>query len=311
MRRKPDWRRDLGKHFPEAKFDEPLKRHTTFRIGGPADALLSVKNPDELIRLFRFTRSHKIPVFFLGWGSNLLVRDGGIRGVVLKLKGEFEKISFFPGGRVRAGAAVRLPNLVLRCADKGLAGSEPLVGVPGTVGGAVVMNAGTRDGEIGDFVRSVDVFDEKALKIKRLTRSRIRFQYRKSSLGRRLVLSTELELKAGSKVDIIQRVRKFQQIRLKTQPVHSFNVGSIFKNPPGRFVAQLIQEAGLKGREFRGARVSPKHANFIENDRRASAADVLGLVEIIRSTVRENTGVELELEMKVVGEAAQTPYGSA
>ncbi|PCI36563.1 MAG: UDP-N-acetylenolpyruvoylglucosamine reductase, partial [Elusimicrobia bacterium] len=190
-------------------------------------------------------------------------------------------------------------------------GTEPLVGVPGTVGGALVMNAGTRDGEIGDLVHSVDVFDPETLTIKRLSKSRIRFRYRKSSLGRRIVLSSELELKAGSKVDILKRVRHFQQIRLKTQPVHSFNVGSIFKNPPGRFVAKLIQDAGLKGREYRGARISPKHANFIENDRRARATDVLGLVEIVRRTVRESSGVELELEMKVVGEAAEAAHGSA
>jgi len=301
--RKQGWCSDLRKLFPDAKFNEPLRRHTTFRIGGPADALVTAKSSDDLVRLFKFSRSRRIPIFFLGFGSNLLIQDGGIRGIVLKLKGDFDKIAFLGEGRVRAGSAVRLPNLVLRCADKGLAGSEPLVGVPGCVGGALVMNAGTRDGEIGDLVRWVEVFDAKTLKVKRLTKSRIRFRYRKSSLGRSLVLSTELELKVGSKVDIIQRVRNFQQIRLKTQPVHSFNVGSIFKNPPGHFVAKLIQEAGLKGLENGGARVSPKHANFFENDRRASASDVLGLVKTVREAVRQRAGVELELEMKVVGES--------
>jgi UDP-N-acetylmuramate dehydrogenase len=305
--RKGDWKRDFRKLFPGAKFEEPLKRHTTFRIGGPADAFLSVECVEDLAKLYRFSRRRRVPLFLIGWGSNLLVRDGGVRGIVFKLKGDFDRIQFLGGGRVRAGAAVRLPNLVLRCAERGLAGAESLVGVPGTVGGALVMNAGTRDGEIGDLVRSVDFFDLKTLKPGRLTRSRIRFRYRSSSLSRRFLLSTELELKAGSKVDIIGRVKKYQQIRLKTQPVHSFNVGSIFKNPPGRFVAQLIQEAGLKGRKHGGARVSPKHANFIENDRRATAADVLELVEIVRGAIRERAGVELELEMKVVGEPAQAP----
>lgn len=302
---KSDWRDGLRTLFPSAKFDEPLKRYTTFRIGGPADAFVVAQTTDDLVRLFRFTARRRVPVFLIGWGSNLLIQDGGIRGVVLQLKGEFDRVEFLGGGRVRAGAAVRLPNLVLRCAEKGLAGGEPLVGVPGTVGGALVMNAGTRDGEIGDLVRTVDFFDAKVLAPKRLTRSRIRFRYRGSSLAGKFLLSTELELKAGDKVDIIQRVKKYQQIRLKTQPVHSFNVGSTFKNPPGHFVARLIEEAGLKGREFGGARVSPKHANFFENDRRATASDVLGLVELVRREIRERFGVELELEMKVVGEPAQ------
>jgi len=302
---KRNWRDGLRSLFPDAKFDEPLKKYTTFKIGGPADAFVVAKTLDDLVRLFGFARSRRLPVFLIGWGSNLLVLDGGIRGVVLQLKGDFDRVEFFGEGCVRAGAAVRLPNLVLRCAQRGLAGSEPLVGVPGTVGGALVMNAGTRDGEIGDLVRSIEYFDPETLSVRRLTRSRIRFQYRRSSLGGKFLVSTELELKAGDKVDIIGRVKKYQQIRLKTQPVHSYNVGSTFKNPPGLFVARLIEEAGLKGTEFGGARVSLKHANFFENDRRATASDVLGLVDLVRREILERRGVKLELEMKVVGEPAE------
>lgn len=300
---KAAWRGELAALFPDARFDEPMSRHTTFRIGGPADALVSAGSAARLAELYRFARARALEVFPLGFGSNLLVRDGGLRAVVVQLTGEFEAVRFEGERSVWAGAGVRLPQLVLQCAERGLAGSEPLVGVPGTVGGALVMNAGTRDGEIGDLVRAVDVLDPESLRPLRLPKEKLSFSYRHSSLGGTLVLGGLLELKAGDKVVILSRVRDFQSRRLKTQPVHSFNVGSVFKNPPGRFVARLIQEAGLKGRAVGGARVSPKHANFIENHAGASARDVLALVEKIREAVRARAGIELELEMQVVGDA--------
>jgi len=298
---RPEARRELSRLFKDARFDEPLRRYTTFRIGGTADAFVTARNDEDLVRLHRFIKKRRTPMFVIGWGSNLLIRDGGIRGIVLHLSGDFGSVRFPEPGVVEAGAAVRLPQLVLKCAKKGLAGTEPLVGVPGTVGGALVMNAGTRDGEIGDLVECVYVFDPERLERVRLTRSRIRFRYRSSSLKRRLVLGCRLSLKGADPSAIIDRVKGYQQVRLRTQPVHSFNVGSVFKNPPGHFVAKLIEEAGLKGFALGGARVSPKHANFIENSSRAKASDVLALVEKIQSTVLERTGIELELEMKVVG----------
>lgn len=303
----PAWRAQLARIFPDALFDEPMSKHTTFRIGGPADAYVAVRDEEGLAALHRFAREKRLPVFALGWGSNLLVRDGGIRGIVLRLRGEFEKVRFPAPGLVRAGAGVRIPQLVVRCAAKGLAGTEPLVGVPGTVGGALVMNAGTREGEIGDLVREVEVLGEDGLAVERLPRERVRFEYRASSLAGRLVLGATLELKGGDKGDIIRRVKENQLKRLRTQPIHTYNVGSVFKNPPGRFVAQLIEQAGLKGRESGGARVSPMHANFIENHRKARAADVLRLVDLIREDVLRRHGVELELEMKVVGEETSCP----
>lgn len=288
--------------FPQARFDEPLSRHTTFRIGGPADCYVEPRSVGELSALMRLARARRLPVLFLGFGSNLLVRDGGIRGVVSRLRGGFEKIEFLDEGRVAAGAAVRVPKLVSRCAERGLAGSEPLVGVPGTVGGALVMNAGTRDGEIGDLVLEVSVLDPPTFRERRLPAGKLRFEYRSSSLEGRVVLGCVLQLKPGDKGDIMGRVRKYQQTRLRTQPIHTYNVGSTFKNPPGRFVARMIEEAGLKGASCGGARVSPLHANFIENFSKARASDVLELVRRIRERVKALSGVELELEMKVVGE---------
>jgi len=219
------------------------------------------------------------------------------------LRGEFEEMEFLPGHRVRAGAGVRVPQLVAACAERGLTGPEPIVGVPGTVGGALVMNAGTREGEIGPLVEEVSAFDRGTLEPRTLPRSALRFDYRRSNLENLVVTGVTLVLKPGDKADIIKRVQQLQQRRLQTQPIHTFNVGSTFKNPPGRFAAQMIEDAGLKGFSVGGARVSPKHANFFENFRDATAADVLALVEKVRGAVREKYGVELELEMKVVGEA--------
>jgi UDP-N-acetylmuramate dehydrogenase len=302
-----DWKDELSRLLPGVRFDEPLSSHTTFRIGGPADALVEPRDRGELVGLHRFARERGLGVFALGWGSNLLVRDGGIRGIVLRLSGEFERIDFPGAGAVEAGAAARLPTLVMRCAERALSGLEPLVGVPGTFGGALVMNAGTREAEIGSFVREVEVLDLERLEPVRLPAAQLRFSYRSSSLAGRLVLGGRLELPPGDKDVIIGRVRENQSRRKRTQPIHTFNVGSTFKNPPGRFAAQLIEESGLKGRSVGGARVSPLHANFIENERGATAADVLALVEVVRGAVRERFGVELELEMKVVGEAAPGP----
>ncbi|MBI4422117.1 MAG: UDP-N-acetylmuramate dehydrogenase [Elusimicrobia bacterium] len=297
------WAGEFRSLFPHARLDEPLSRHTTFHIGGPADAFVALHDEEQLARCFRFARERGLPVFLLGRGSNLLVRDRGLRGVTARLKGDFERLEFLPGTRVRAGAGARLPQLVLACAERGLAGAETLVGVPGTVGGGLVMNAGTREGEIGPLVRRVRLFDPERLEGRWLEAAEISFSYRRSSLENRVILVGELELKAGSKVDILRRVQQHQQRRQQTQPIHTFNVGSVFKNPPGRFVAQLIQEAGLKGLRQGGAKVSELHANFIENDQGATAADVLSLVANLRARVRERFGVELDLEMKVVGEA--------
>jgi UDP-N-acetylmuramate dehydrogenase len=230
------------------------------------------------------------------------VRDRGVRGIVLRLAGEFSSVDFLAGGLVRSGAAVRVPQLVVACAERGLAGLEPIVGVPGTVGGALAMNAGTRDGEIGPFVLEVEAVDPEALVVRKLSGSQLEFSYREGPLKNLVALSCVLQLKPGVKGDIMTVVGRYQQKRQQTQPIHTFNVGSTFKNPPGRFAAQMIEQLGLKGHAIGGARVSPLHANFIENFAGAKASDVLALVDLIRERARANFGVGLELEMRVVGE---------
>jgi len=297
-----DWRKKIKDSLPNAKLDEPLARYTTFRIGGPADCYVELGSSKELETLMKLANEFSQPVMFIGFGSNLLVLDGGVRGIVARLRGDFEKIEFLAEEKVRAGAAVRVPQLVTACASMGLCGDESLVGIPGTVGGALVMNAGTREGEIGPLVKEVEVFDPQALSVTKISDAGLEFRYRHSNLESRIVLGCVLQLKRGDKVDIMKRVQSYQQKRLQTQPIHTFNVGSTFKNPPGRFVAKLIEEAGLKGTSIGGARISPMHANFIENFSNAKASDVLELVGRVQDRIRQAHGIGLELEMKVVGE---------
>lgn len=296
-----DWIEELERAGLSPLRDEPLARHTSFKIGGPADAFVTARSREQAAASLRIARAAGVPVFFLGWGSNLLVRDGGLRGLVLELGGDFEKLEFPGPELVRAGAAVRVPQLVVSCAERGLTGLEPIVGVPGAVGGALVMNAGTREGEIGPFVEEVETLDFEGNPAV-IARSALNFEYRSSNLGKSLVLSALLRLKRGVKADIMALVVRQQQKRLQTQPIHTFNVGSTFKNPPGLFAAQMIEQSGLKGHAVGGARVSPMHANFIENFAGAKASDVLALVDLISERVRADSGVKLELEMRIVGE---------
>jgi UDP-N-acetylmuramate dehydrogenase len=297
-----DWRASLKSSVPGARFDEPLARYTTFKIGGPADAFVDARNISEVMSVLRVARDAGVPLFVLGWGSNVLVRDRGVRGIVLRLSGEFSSVEFLDGGLVRAGAAVRAPQLVVACAERGLSGLEPLVGVPGSVGGALAMNAGTRDGEIGPLVEEVLAADPEALDVRTLPKPQLTFSYRAGPLKNLVALAVLLRLKPGDKRDIMAVVARYQRKRQQTQPIHTFNVGSTFKNPPGRFAAQMIEELGLKGHVIGGARVSPLHANFIENFAGAKASDVLALVDLIRERARAIFGVGLELEMRIVGE---------
>jgi UDP-N-acetylmuramate dehydrogenase len=301
VKRSMDWIGELERAGLSPVRDEPLSRHTSFKIGGPADAFVTAKTREQAAASLRIAKTAGVPVFFLGWGSNLLVRDGGIRGLVLALGGDLERIGFPGPELVRVGAAARVPQLVVSCAENGLSGLEPIVGVPGCVGGALVMNAGTREGEIGPFVEEVETLDSEGGPGV-IARSALKFGYRSSNLGKSLVLSALLRLKRGVKADIMAVVARQQQKRLQTQPIHTFNVGSTFKNPPGLFAAQMIERSGLKGHAVGGARVSPMHANFIENFAGAKASDVLALVDLISERVRAESGVKLELEMRIVGE---------
>jgi UDP-N-acetylmuramate dehydrogenase len=282
------------------KLDEPLSKHTSLAIGGPADYYVEPHTREELIALRKVTESHQLPVFFLGAGSNILVSDRGVRGLVIHLQGGFRQ-AVFDGKTVKAGAGAWMPTLVRQCAERGLSGIEPLVGVPGTIGGGLVMNAGTREGVLGDVVHTVEVLDE-AAQVRVLNQDALQFQYRRSSLANVWVLSATLRLNAAEKGFIMARIDELLQYRARTQPLGTSNCGSVFKNPEGFAAAQLVEKAGFKGSRCGGAQVSERHANFIINAGGATAQDVRTVMQQIQEKVFEKFGVQLEPEIKLVGE---------
>lgn len=276
-----------------------MSGHTTLGIGGPAKWYAEPQAVSDLTKLLEFAREKNLRVFFVGAGSNLLVSDNGIQGLVIRLRGDFERFEII-GEEVRAGAGVLLPVLIKTCAEKGLGGAEPLIGVPGTIGGALAMNAGTRDLEIGQVTKAVEVLDS-AGRLTTLSLEAIHFKYRSSSLVKEIICFATLQLKRKEKGDIMQTIEKLLSFRRETQPIGTKNVGSIFKNPEGYFAAQLIEKAGFKGMRKGYAQVSPKHANFIVNLGGAKAQDVQDLIEEIRKGVKEKFGVNLETEIKLIG----------
>ncbi len=290
---------DFRSAVPGLKTQEPLSEHTTLRVGGPADYYAEVHTLAELLALRHFSQSQRIPVFFLGAGSNLLVSDAGVRGLVVHLLGDFRNMEFH-GTAVQVGAGVLLPTLAKQAAEKGLSGVESLIGVPGTVGGGLVMNAGTREGWIGDVVQSVQVLGRDD-QIEERAQGACHFAYRHSNLEGEWVVGARLILKSDEPASIMKRLDELLQYRTRTQPLTTANCGSVFKNPPEGPAAQWIEKAGLKGMMRGGARVSERHANFIVTNETAKAQDVYDLIRHIQETVQKQSGVRLETEVKLVG----------
>ena len=281
------------------RVDEPLSKHTSLRIGGPASYFLELRNIEELTNVVEFSQKENLDSFVLGEGTNVLFSDEGFGGLVVQLKGEFEKLSI-EGNQVTAGAGVKVNNLVEKLAKRGLAGLEFASGIPGSVGGAIVTNAGTRMGWIGDVVKEIKIFSDGKVKI--LNREEIDFSYRHCELpDKAIVLEVKLGLKNGKKSDIINKIKESLKERKRNQPVSTLNAGCVFRNPETCEAGKLIETAGLKGVRFGDAEVSKKHANFIINCGRAKAKDVYNLIEKIRKTVKEKFDIDLELELKVVG----------
>jgi UDP-N-acetylmuramate dehydrogenase len=280
--------------------DAPLAPYTSFRIGGPASFLLMPVDREDLKAAMTFSRDAAMPVQVLGGGSNTLVRDGGFRGVAIHLKAfqALERTS----DTVTAGAGVRVSRLLAFCAREGLTGLEILSGVPGTVGGAVWGNAGAWGGATADCLAAVEIVTA-AGEERVLRRQDIPFRYRASGLPvGSVVVQAAFALAPGDPTAIRRRISGYLVRRNASQPVEFRSAGSIFKNPPGAYAGQLVEQVGLKGTRIGGAMISAKHGNFIVNLGGARAADVLALVALARARVREATGIELELEMRVVGE---------
>lgn len=291
---------DLLTACPSLRRQEPLSRHTSFGIGGPADYYADVTTLVELKALRQVVTCHQVPTFFLGAGSNLLVSDLGIRGLVLHLQGDFRKVDF-DGPRAHVAAGVWMPTLVKQAAERGLGGIESLIGIPGTIGGGLVMNAGTREGVLGDVVETVEVLDGQG-NLEKYSRDALGFGYRHSKAQGWWIVGATLLLRPEERSSIISKVEALLQYRARTQPLATSNCGSVFKNPPNEAAARLIEQAGLKGFALGGARVSDRHANFIVNEKEATAADVRALIHVIQKRVKEKFAIDLEPEVKLVGD---------
>ncbi|HKA90282.1 MAG TPA: UDP-N-acetylmuramate dehydrogenase [Haliangiales bacterium] len=286
----------------ELRLDEPMSRHTTLRIGGPADAWVAPRTIDELERILAACAGEGVPVAAVGGGSNLLVLDGGVRGLVVstRLLRRLERLG--PTG-VIVEAGVSTGKALHAATEWELGGVEFLGGVPGSVGGGLVMNAGTYLGEFKDVtveVASVRIADGALV---RRDNAACGFRYRGSDLPRdEVVVEATLRLRPRPRGEIEAEVRTLRDRRHEREPKGLPNAGSIFKNPPGDYAGRLIEACGLKGRRVGGAEVSPKHANWIVNVGAARAADVLELIDIVRESVKERHGIDLELEVKVLGD---------
>ncbi|SFS84977.1 UDP-N-acetylmuramate dehydrogenase [Paenibacillus sp. BC26] len=283
-------------------FNKPLSEFTTWKIGGPADVLIIPNNEDQLVSVVRLLHKHGVQWTNLGRGSNMLVSDKGIRGVVIQPGEAFDYVRF-DGTLVHAGAAYSFIKLSVLAAKEGLSGLEFAGGIPGSVGGAVYMNAGAHGSDVSRIFKSADIVLETG-ELVRYGIEDMKFTYRHSCLHERpgIVVGAVFELEQGERKDIMSTTSTYKQRRLLTQPLQLPCAGSVFRNPPNDFAARLIQEAGLKGMRCGGAEISNLHANFIVNTGQAKAEDVLTLMKTIQSTVKDKFGVELVAEVLVMGE---------
>jgi UDP-N-acetylmuramate dehydrogenase len=304
-------RQALQKAFgSRVRFDEPLSRHTSFRIGGPAEVWVEVTDALEIRRVQAFAAATALPLFVLGGGTNVLVSDRGVRGIVLHLGRPLAALQWRANGtgqHVRAGAAAPLKRLVNEAIDRDLSGLEFAEGIPGTVGGGLLMNAGAFGGEIADVVELVEGVDA-AGEVEQLPRSALNFGYRQFDLPPGFIVTHLQFLLQPDDGDAIRARRTEAKRRREThQPLGYPNAGSVFKNPPGQFAARLLEVAGLKGCRRGGAMFSHQHANFIVNVAGATAADVRGLIQEATRRVREMSGVRLEPEIRLVGDWGESP----
>lgn len=289
-----------------AKFNEPLAPYLAYRVGGPADILVFPKTEEDLVWISRTAQEKNLPLTVVGTGTNLLVCDGGIRGIVLSLSQSFQEITPFYADNekihVKVGGGVSKPAFLEWSIQQGLTGLEFSSGVPGTIGGGIFMNAGTKYGCYGDILKELRVFDFRR-GAQSLAREQLHFGYREQNAVKdSLVLWAAFELKRGNGALVRKEVERIVQERAEKQPLDFPSCGSTFKNPEGFSAGRLIEKAGLKGLRVGGAEISLKHANFILNKGNAKAADILELIRIIKERVLKEFGVPLECEVVVLGE---------
>ena len=303
--------KDLSRFWPgKILWDSPMSQFSTLKVGGPAEAVISVENTEDLKKLHLWLKENNIDWWIVGRGSNILVPDNGLAGVIIVLEGEFRSIEKLSGEHyssddekvlIRAGGGCSLAKLVGYCTAQSLTGLEFGIGIPGSIGGAIVMNAGAWGYEIGSLVDSVILMDNDSNILTKQGKS-LGFIYREWSLEKHtILLSATFALKTGNKDDIKAACRKYQELRHEKQPIAEASAGSFFKNPPDDSAGRLIEEAGLKGFSIGGAKVSEKHANFIINTGTASAANILDLMHVIQQKVQKRFGIKLEPEVHILG----------
>jgi UDP-N-acetylmuramate dehydrogenase len=284
------------------KENEPMQYHTSFHIGGPADLLILPRSIEEVKCVVTYCHRNAIPLLVIGRGSNLLVRDKGFRGVVMKLADNFRE-THNESEQIHAQAGISLYELTRIAAAASLQGLEFAEGIPGSLGGAVVMNAGAYGGEMSDVVSEVQTIDEKG-DIRLVTKDELNYSYRGSVLqnSNSYVLSARLQLAPGDQEEINARMQEYAHKRADKQPLEMPSAGSTFKRPDGYFVGPMLEELGLKGYPYGKAQISAKHAGFIVNRGGATAEDVLTLIAIVQKRVREKFGIDLQPEVRIVGE---------
>lgn len=278
---------------------EPLRRHNTFRIGGPADFYVAPRSVQEIADVLALVQAQHEPLHVLGNGSNLIIPDAGVRGVVLHVTRPIGGLEI-DGDNLRVGAGVPLTQLMQFAARHSRRGMEWACGIPGTVGGALLTNAGTPDGQMGDSTTHIDIVDADG-RCRTLERGAFEFSYRKSSLRGSgcVVVGARVSLEPGDREVIFETIERYNQKRLRTQPVGTRNSGCIFKNQPPHRIGQEIERAGLKGRRVGGASVSTVHGNFIVNDGEARAQDVLELIAEVKQTLEQRLGITLHEEVEI------------
>ena len=287
----------------ELREREPMGRHVSWRAGGCVERAYTPADLDDL-RAFLVSMPAHEPVWLVGLGSNLLVRDGGLRGTVVFTHGVLKEIDF-DGDAIHAGAGVPSPKLARFASMRGLAGAEFMAGIPGTVGGALAMNAGCHGGEAWNIVASVTTLD-RAGRLRQRTRADYDIGYRTVVLregAQEWFVAARFELPRGDVARSRAMMKQLLERRIATQPLDQPNAGSVFRNPHRDYAARLIEACGLKGRALGGAMISPKHANFIVNTGNARAADIEALIETARTAVEQKFGIELEREVRIIGEA--------
>lgn len=288
------WKELKGK----VRLREPLRRHTTLKIGGPVKFFIQPKDTDDLKLLLNLLKRHKIHFLIIGGGSNILSSDKGLDACVIQLNAPFFKRISLENGYLKAGAGAGLNRVILKALSEGLSGAEFLAGIPGTVGGALVMNAGIPGSSIGDLVKDVTVMGRQG-NIKTLKRRDIKFSYRHSSLSDYIILSAHLKLNSKDKKEIRRNIKGYLNYRGIRQDLSRPSAGCIFRNPRGLSVGRLIDLCGLKGKRMGNAFISLRHANFILNKGKAKAKDVLGLMDLIKKKVKNKFNLKLEPEIKI------------